>query len=75
MSDEVSRMCPGQKDCVKVRDYEGVSSNVQNRLVLGTLKEAFALYKADKKKPNIGFSTFAKLRPSYCVLAGSAVQR
>jgi hypothetical protein len=44
---------------------------VQKRLVLGNLKEVFALYKADEKNPNIGFSTFAKLRPSYCVLAGS----
>lgn len=70
-SDEVSRMCPGQKDCVKVRDSEGITSKVQKRLVLGNLKEVFALYKADEKNPNIGFSTFAKLRPSYCVLAGS----
>lgn len=70
-SDDVSRMCPGQKDCVKIRDSEGTTSQVQKRLVLGNLKEMFALYKDDEKNPSIGFSTFARLRPSYCVLAGS----
>ena len=33
------------------------------------LKEAHSLFKADGN-PNIGFSTFAKLRPQQCILAG-----
>lgn len=47
------------------------SSKVQKRLVLGNLKEFYELYKTDTENPNVGFSTFAKLRPSNCVLAGS----
>ena len=69
-ADEVSRMCPGKKDCVKIINDEG-AMKVQKRLVLGNLREIFELYKSDEKNPQIGFSTFARLRPSYCVLAGS----
>ena len=69
-ADEVSRMCPGKKDCVKIINDEG-AMKVQKRLVLGNLREIFELYKSDEKNPKIGFSTFARLRPSYCVLAGS----
>ena len=69
-SDEVSRMCPGQKDCVKVISAEG-PTKVQKRLILGNLREIYELYKNDEKNPKVGFSTFAKLRPSYCVLTGS----
>lgn len=70
-SDEVSRMCPGQKDCLTVRNSEGVSCKVQKRLILGNLKELYELYKNNATNPKVGFSTFAKLRPSYCVLAGA----
>jgi len=70
-SDEVSRMCPGQKDCLKVRDCEGQSITVQKRLILGNMREIFALYKSERRNPQVGFSTFAKLRPTYCVLAGA----
>ena len=33
-SDEVSRMCPGQNDCLTVRNSEGQSCKVQKRLIL-----------------------------------------
>ena len=39
-SDEVSRMCPGQKDCIKVISAEG-PTKVQKRLILGNLREIF----------------------------------
>ena len=68
--DDVSRMCPGKKDCLKVISAEG-QTKVQKRLILGNLREIFELYKKDENNPKVGFSTFAKLRPSYCVLAGS----
>lgn len=71
-SDAVSRICPGQKDYVVVRDSDGTKSKVQKRLVLGTLREIYALYKKDESNPQIGFSRFASLRPKNCVLAGSA---
>jgi len=70
-SDEVSRMCPGKKECLNVRDAGGQVIAMQKRLVLGNLREIFALYQKDLSNPNIGFSAFANLRPRYCVLAGS----
>lgn len=70
-SNDVSRMCPGQKDCLKVRDAEGQSVRVQKMLILGNLREMYVLYKSISTNPKIGFSTFAKLRPTYCVLAGA----
>ena len=71
-SDTVSRMCPGAKDYVVVRDEEGSKTKVQKRLILGNLKEIYQLFKEDKTNPEIGFSTFAALRPRHCVLAGSS---
>ena len=72
-SDEVSPTCPGQKDCVKVISAEGAM--MQKRPVLGNLREMFELYKTNEKNHKIRFSTFAQLRPSYCVLAGSLFVR
>ena len=58
---EHRHMCPGKKDCMRVRDCDGMTSMVQKRLFLGKLKEISELYKADhEKNPGIGFSTFAK---------------
>ena len=71
-SDMVSRMCPGTKDCIVVRDEEGRKTKVQKRLILGNLKEIYQLFKEDPNNPKIGFSTFASLRPRHCVLAGSS---
>lgn len=70
-SDEISRMCPGQKDCLSIRDAEGQKVKKQKRLVLGNLKELFHQFKSEHNTIKIGFSTFASLRPPYCVLAGS----
>ena len=71
-SDTVSRMCPGAKHYVVVRDEEGRKTKVQKRLILGNLKEIYQLFKEDKTNPEMGFSTFAALRPRHCVLAGSS---
>ena len=71
-SPEISRICPGVKDCFRIKNEEGIKETVKKQLVLMNLKEAFALYKADPNNPNIGFSSFASLRPRNCVLAGAA---
>lgn len=69
--DEISRLCPGRKDCLSVRiDEEKVK--MQKRLILGNLRELYEIYKRDQTMPNIGFSTFASLRPKWCVLSGSS---
>lgn len=71
--DEISRVMPGKKDFVSVRE-DGVRVHRQKRLVLSNLREAYKTFKetyptADMK---IGFSKFAELRPRHCVLAGAA---
>ena len=69
-SDEISRLCPGAKDYVMVRDENGVKERKQKRLILGSLKEIYVSYKASKGDEALGFSTFAALRPKHCVLPG-----
>ena len=71
--DDISRMCPGKKDFLSVVNLEtGKKEQIQKRLVLMNLKETYALYKKDLSNSKVGFSTFASLRPKFCVLAGTA---
>ena len=70
-SDEVSRMMPGKKDYVSVRQAEE-RVHVQKRLVLSNLKEVYQLFKEMFPTKTIGFSKFAELRPKHCVLAGAS---
>ena len=70
-SDEVSRMMPGKKDFVSVRQ-EGKRIHVQKRLVLSNLKEVYQMFKDAFPGQKIGFSKFAELRPPHCVLAGAS---
>lgn len=71
--DEISRMCPGKKDCLSIRNIDsGKKEAIQKRLILMNLKEAYCIYKHDTSSPVIGFSTFARLRPKSCVLAGAS---
>ena len=70
-SDEVSRVMPGRKDYVSVREGEG-RVHVQKRLVLCNLQELYAIFKDQHPSDHIGFSKFASLRPKHCVLAGAS---
>ena len=70
-SDEVSRMCPGIKDVVTVRLPNGDKARKPKRLVLANLKEVYSSFKELHPLSKVGFSTFASLRPQWCVLAGS----
>lgn len=70
-SDEVSRVMPGKKDYVSVRENEG-RVHVQKRLVLCNLRELYTLFKDQNPSDHIGFSKFASLRPKHCVLAGAS---
>ena len=69
--DDISRLCPGQKDTVSVRDPNGEKRHHQKRLVLSNLREIYQQYKSETEEP-IGFSLFASLRPPWCVLAGAS---
>jgi len=71
--DEYTRSFPGMKDALSVR-IEGERVKKQKRLISCDLKELHTAYlDRHKEAPEhkIGFSTFAKLRPKWCVLAGS----
>ena len=67
--DDISRLCPGKNDFLSIKNENGVREHKQKRLLLGNLKELYTKYK-ETHKDAIGFSTFAKLRPRWCVMAG-----
>ena len=72
LSDDVSRVMPGRKDCVSFMTAEGKRESCQKRLLLCSLKEAYEHLKSLHPSDKVGFSTFASLRLKECVLAGSS---
>lgn len=68
-SDSISRIMPGKKDFVSARE-DGEKKQVQKRMILCNLKDAYSAFKNAFPKMKIGFSKFASLRPRNCVLAG-----
>lgn len=70
-SDEVSRMMPGKKDYVTIRNKDG-KVQIQKRLVLANLQEIYQLFKEKFPASQIGFSKFCELRPKNCILAGKS---
>jgi len=71
-NDENSRICPGKKDSISIRNKDGEKEKRQKRLVLSNLNELYISWKKAHPEEKIGFSTFAKLRPQWCILAGSS---
>ena len=71
-SDDISRVMPGLKDCISVKQNNGKREHVQKRLLLGNLREIYCLFKKEHESVNIGFTKFTQLRPPHCVLAGSS---
>lgn len=69
-NDSSSRMMPGKKDFISVKQAQG-RVQVQKRLILCNLKELYQQFKGEYPNERIGFSKFAELRPKHCVLAGS----
>lgn len=70
-SDEVSRVMPGIKDKISVREgLERISKS--KRLMLWGLQDAYELFRNENSEIEISFSKFASLRPKECILAGSA---
>jgi len=69
--DEVSRIMPGKKDFVSIREGDH-RVHVQKRLILGNLKEIYLQFKEKHPKEKVGFSKFAELRPRNCILAGAS---
>lgn len=67
-----SRLLPGKKDFISVKQSDGKRIHQQKRLILCNLSELYNLFKIAHPDCKIGFSTFARLRPKHCVLAGSS---
>ena len=63
--DDISRMCPGKKECISVKDDDGVRTNKQKRLLLMTISEAHQLFLSDFPGISISLSMFAKQRPEF----------
>ena len=70
--DDVSRIMPGLKDYLSIKQSNGKREHIQKRLLPGNLNELYNLYKKENEYVNIGFTKFTELRPPYCVLAGSS---
>lgn len=68
LSESISRVMPGMKDCLSV-NVGGKRQLLHKRLVLCNLREAFQDEHPDVK---IGFTAFFSLRPRQCVLAESS---
>ena len=72
--DEYTRSLPGMNDALSVRVGEN-KIKMQKRLIMCDLKElhkAFLERNIENPQQKVGFSTFAKLRPKWCVIAGTA---
>lgn len=62
LSDTISRVLPGRKDYVTVRE-NGQREQRQKRLLLSTCKEAYIEFKNQNPNIRIGSSMFTKLKP------------
>lgn len=68
--DDISRMMPGAKDFVSVRE-DGKRVHKQRRLILMNLNELHALFKQRFPDFSVGLSKFCELRPKECVTVGA----
>ena len=68
--EEVSRICPGKKDCISIKLEDRSKVKVQKRLLLANFNKIYSLFKSEFSNLSIGFSTFALLRPKWCMSIG-----
>lgn len=67
----VSRCCSGAKQTVSIRTDEGKQLKPKH-LMLVALKEAYQMFRNALPHLKIGLSSFASLRPKWCVLPGAS---
>jgi hypothetical protein len=70
-SDDISRMMPGKKDYVTIRN-QGSKIQVQKRLLLANISEIYQLFKEKHPGHHVGFSKFCELKPKNCILVGKS---
>ena len=71
-SDDISRIMPGKKDFVSVKQEGGKRVHIPKRLVLNNLDEVYLEFRDQFPEQKVGFSKFAELRPKQCILAGAS---
>ena len=70
--DDVSRIMPGIKDFISIKQEDSKREHVQKRLLLADMQELYCFFKKEHEHVKIGFTKFTQLRPPHCVLAGSS---
>jgi hypothetical protein len=63
---------PGKKDYISIK-VSGVKIHEQKRLLLCNLKELYSHFKNSHPGVKVGFSKFAFLRTTNCIMAGASV--
>ena len=71
LSDAISCMMPGKKDCISIR-VNGEKEHVQKRLLLSSIREAYQQFQVDHPGVKIGLTKFVKLQPKNVGLAGAS---
>lgn len=66
--EDISRQAPGRKDVITVRE-NGIKYKMQTRHLQCSIKEVFAMFKADHSDVKIGKTKFAELRPKHVLLS------
>ena len=74
LRDDISRMCPGRKDCVTVRT-SGQKERLQKRLMIMNLAEAHQIYLKDNPERSVGLSKFCEMRPQQVQLLSEKDQQ
>lgn len=68
LCEDISHTCPGKRDYVTVNE-NNERVQLQRRLLLMNLHEAYTIFKEKHVDKKIGFSKFAVLRPPQCITA------
>ena len=64
---ELTRMLPGERNTVSIRNTEGNKTYHQKHLILMNLRELHRQYLSQYPKNPVSLSKFISLRPKYCV--------
>ena len=69
--DDISRMAPGVRDCITIRDENNQKIQLQKRHLMYSLMEAHKMFIDEHIGVKVGKSKFAQLRPVNVMLTGS----
>lgn len=68
--DSISRLLPGQTDCVSVKE-NGVRIQKQKRLLLDSISELYETFRCLFPNDKVGISKFCSVRPKECITVNS----